>query len=976
MKRLFAHLSAAILLVLMTGAAFAQWQVPAHNLPAGRGPGVVGFSAIAPGTAGQIPISQGASADPVFMPITGDCGLTSSGVLTCTATAKSVTIGTTNVVGATNGNVLYNNAGVLGQISPSTTVNSTSCALGASCTVTANPPASLLAFGGVSSTSTGTCTTAASSTALTCSNTADFAAGQGIRINHAGTAFAYSQPTGATATPCTNAPAGSPCTPGSTTYTYTVACIDGSGGVGAAIANFSTTTGPASLSAFQFNYLTWTAPGTPCPGYAVYGRSAGSLALIGSTANNIFVDYGATANMPVPTEDWLPSAPQGASLNDWLLTSISSVVGSTINVNAAATAVVTNGTARHDNGAALQAAVSSQKSVSIPCGTFQLSASPVFLGSNTSLRGQGNCSVLSVTTGVVGVSAVISLGSGSSLQNLAIDAGSFLSPQIAGSIIISGSSTKVAIDHVSVTNFLGIGMAFNAVSNSFVTNNYLSLPAGKPSPNECINFSNAGGASSGNVISGNYCLNGPIALVTTNTNVTSNVVTGWQFGSGITLNPTSDTSRNVIANNTVFSGGALLGDVNDAVGSCIESWSPDTVISGNFGFACAGTGMSVEGQNSSVTGNIMGNNGQGLVSGNRAGITVQFIGSARNANGNGSVISGNQLYDTGSGTQLYGLSVVGASTSVCAHDNTGTGLSANINNPSSGTLNANCYPQVAASELSGLGTNVATALGVNVGTAGAFVVNGGALGTPLSGSAANLTSIPVANATGTLPRGNGGTGQTTGAFVKINVQTFTSSGTYTPSTGLLYAIIEGVGGGGGGGGAAINTTANQTDSGGGGGGAEYSRVVASAATIGASQTVTIGAAGAAGSAGANNGGSGGTTSVGSIMTAVGGSGGAGATANTGQNGASGGAGGTGSLQVGAAGFNGYGGALISGLAYSGRGGDSAWGRGGLQVFAGNGNAGTGSGSGGSGGNDYNNTANRSGGAGSAGKVIITEYLNQ
>lgn len=37
------------------------------------------------------------------------------------------------------------------------------------------------------------------------------------------------------------------------------------------------------------------------------------------------------------------------------------------------------------------------------------------------------------------------------------------------------------------------------------------------------------------------------------------------------------------------------------------------------------------------------------------------------------------------------------------------------------------------------GTGVVTALGVNVGTAGAFVVNGGALGTPSSGVATNLT---------------------------------------------------------------------------------------------------------------------------------------------------------------------------------------------------------------------------------------------
>ena len=82
-----------------------------------------------------------------------------------------------------------------------------------------------------------------------------------------------------------------------------------------------------------------------------------------------------------------------------------------------------------------------------------------------------------------------------------------------------------------------------------------------------------------------------------------------------------------------------------------------------------------------------------------------------------------------------------------------------LGTPSSGNL-ASCtgYP---ASGLGGLGTGVATALANNVGSAGAFVVNGGALGTPSSGTLTNATGLPLTSGvTGTLPVASGGTGIT------------------------------------------------------------------------------------------------------------------------------------------------------------------------------------------------------------------------
>ena len=225
------------------------------------------------------------------------------------------------------------------------------------------------------------------------------------------------------------------------------------------------------------------------------------------------------------------------------------------------------------------------------------------------------------------------------------------------------------------------------------------------------------------------------------------------------------------------------------------------------------------------------------------------------------------------------------------------------------------------------------------------------------------------------------------APLTVIMQVFTSTGTYTPTTGMRYCKVRVQAPGGGSGGADGEGSDDGVASGGGGGG-EYAEGVFSAASIGVSKAVTIGAAGAAGSNTGGNGGVGGTTSLSTLITAVGGSGGIG-TGSDSDNAdiVAGGAGGTGgnggSLRIaGQAGKSSktlYNGNSNHEPICAGAGGDSQLGKGGVETpwytvaTPSNGNAPSGYG-GGASGACVDSITGYAGTVGGAGIIIIEEYV--
>lgn len=336
-------------------------------------------------------------------------------------------------------------------------------------------------------------------------------------------------------------------------------------------------------------------------------------------------------------------------------------------------------------------------------------------------------------------------------------------------------ATLTAGTGVTITNGPGT-ITISAPDTGTVTAVTASSPlasSGGATPNLSLTgtvaIANGGTAGTATPTAGAVPYGTGTAYAFTNAGTTGQVLTSAGAGAPTWTTPTTGTVTSVTASSPLSSSGGATPDLSLTGTVPIANGGTNATAAPTAGAIAYGTGTAYAFSAAGTTGQVLTSNGAGAptwaaaASGTVTSVAQSFTGGLIS-------VAGSPI--TSSGT--LALTVAGTSGGIPYFSSASTWAT-------SAALAANSLVvgggAGAAPATVTTGTGVVTALGVNTGTAGAFVVNGGALGTPSSGTATNLsgtaasltagTATNIAGGTaGQIPRqtGAGATGFTTATF--------------------------------------------------------------------------------------------------------------------------------------------------------------------------------------------------------------------
>ena len=385
-----------------------------------------------------------------------------------------------------------------------------------------------------------------------------------------------------------------------------------------------------------------------------------------------------------------------------------------------------------------------------------VSITPASIGAVSSVLGTAN----EITATPAGTVVTLSLPSALTFTGKTITGGTYTGASINGS-----TNTLTNIGNASLTNSsVTVGTTAIALGASSLTLGGLTSVAVTQDPVAALDLATKQYVDA---VAEGLHVHAPSAAATTGTlaSITGGTVTYNNGTAGVGATLTLSVALTVLDGYTLLNGDRVL--VKNEVASAnngIYTWATGGTVltratdfdtaaemaSGDFTFVTNGTLYANTGwvQTDPVT-----------VVGTSPVTWIQFSGAGTYTAGTGLTLTGTQFSITNTAVTA---GAYGSATQV------GTFT---VNAQGQLTLAGNTTVTPAVGSITGLGTGVATALAVNVGSAGAFVTFNGALGTPSSGTVTNLTGTASININGTV----GATTPTTGAFTTVAATTVTAT---------------------------------------------------------------------------------------------------------------------------------------------------------------------------------------------------------